>query len=155
MSVTVFAFAKQPWKALYLAYVLITVPLIRLPYWLVSAAIPPLRPIRSWDFTRTLVFRALKFAIYALYQVGFPPAGNPERDSKNPSESGFVWVDGVPPGLITGEIAEMAKANEVEPMRRYGYWYGARDEQGRHGQRARKGERVLMFSYGESHSALQ
>jgi hypothetical protein len=90
MPVRVFAFASQPWKAIYLAYALFTVPFIRLPYWITLAAIPPLRPIRSWTFTRTLIFYVSKFGVHVMYQVGFSLSASPERESKNPDASGFV-----------------------------------------------------------------
>jgi hypothetical protein len=49
----------------------------------------------------------------------------------------------------------MAKVNGVGPVRRHGYWYGARNEQGKHGQQAGKNERVLLFCYGKLHYKLR
>ncbi|EKM55215.1 uncharacterized protein PHACADRAFT_184030 [Phanerochaete carnosa HHB-10118-sp] len=86
------------------------------------------------------------------YKIGlFTPEGNPVKDSRDPGATGFVWVDSVPSQLVTGEIANLAHRNGVKPVDVYGYWHGARDESGKHGQRATKGERVLYYLHGGAH----
>ena len=146
-----FRYRNQPWKALYLTYVLSIALVFRLPYWLIVSAIPSLRPRQSWTFYRAFVYHPFKLFVQLIRVVGLhPPKGNAERDSQNPEETGFAWVEPLPESLITGDIAEMAKANGVYPVRVWGYWMGERDEKGRPGQPAREGERVLLHIHGES-----
>lgn len=83
------------------------------------------------------------------YKTGFgAPPGNPEKESASPETTGFAWVDAVSDNLVTGELAELARRNQVAPATIFGYWYGARDEHGKPGQRADKNERVIYFIHG-------
>jgi hypothetical protein len=60
----------------------------------------------------------------------------------------FVWVDAISDGVLFGEIAAMAKINNVAPARVYGYWYGQRGADGMPGQQAVAGEKVLYHFHG-------
>jgi hypothetical protein len=144
-----FAFRNQPLKAL---YYLVTTPillLVRLPWWALLSAVPAWRPRKSWTFTRTLIRR---FGIYGTRQyayVGFKkPAGDAARDSKDPAKTGFAWVEPVSDELVVGEVREMARRNDVKPERVSGYWYGARNKEGKWDYKAEPGERVLYFIHG-------
>ena len=144
-----FVFRKQPWKALYLSHSLFATLFVRVPYWTVVSAIPACRPRRSWTFFRAFMFRLLRSIMDICFKVGFPPPeGNAAKDSRKPSQSGFVWVEPVPIDLVTGELAELAAMNGVRSERIWGYWYGERDATGKHGQSARTDERVLYYLHG-------
>ncbi|KAJ7169109.1 alpha/beta-hydrolase [Mycena crocata] len=67
-----FAFRRQPLKAVYLAYFLVTTLFIRLPLWTFMAFFPALRPRRSWPFRRALIFHALKAFVELFFEIGFP-----------------------------------------------------------------------------------
>lgn len=51
--------------------------------------------------------------------------------------------------MVVGEIAELARVNNVEPVTVSGYWYGVRDSQGSFDRLAEEGERVLYYIHGE------
>lgn len=147
-STVMFAFRNQPLKTLYLLYTIPSI-LVRLPYWILAACVPAARPIQAWPFTRTLAIRGARAFIDIIYNIGFlSPEGDPAKDSIRPEKSGFVWVDPVPEAMIVGEVAELARANNVEPATVSGYWYGARDLQGGFGRPAAEGERVLYYLHG-------
>lgn len=144
-----FAFKTQPVKTLYLLAAVVSILFVRLPVWIISASIPSLRPKRNWTMLRSLGFRVVKTALEMYYEIGLPPPhSNPEVDASKPAETGFAWVYPIPSDAIVGEVAEMARVNNVQPARVFGYWYGARDETGKPGQRAAKGERVLYYFHG-------
>lgn len=67
-------------------------------------------------------------------------------------ENGFVWVDPVP-DLITGEIKGMAELNNVQPVRLGGCWVGKRGGDGKAGQRAQPGEKVIYELHGGAYVA--
>ena len=150
-----FAFRSQPLK---FAYLLVAIPVtlfIRLPYWVFISAVPAFRPRKSWGMKRALGRHVFAATVAMFYDIGLPPAeGSPDKDSASPGATGFVWVDPVPSELVTGELSSYASRNHVQPARVYGYWYGARDESGKHGQRAIKGERVFYYLRGQSFPTL-
>ncbi|GJE90552.1 alpha/beta hydrolase [Phanerochaete sordida] len=143
-----FAYRTQPWKSLFLAYFLTSVLLVRFPLWLIRSALPPLRPHPSWGFTRSLTLHVLKaLGIELPLAVGYPAAPPPPEGAKA-REVGCVWVEALEEGAVQGEVGEMAQVNGVRPERRWGYWYGERDEEGGVGQAAREGEKVLYYIHG-------
>ncbi|KAF8515474.1 hypothetical protein JB92DRAFT_2914984, partial [Gautieria morchelliformis] len=135
-----FAFKNQSLKALYLLYFVGTGLFIRLPYWTIVSAIPACRPKRTWSMGRSFTVRLLKAVIGLFSAIGYPtPEGDPVKDSKAPSTTGFVWVDGIPDEFIKGEVAAMAKKNSVLP---------APASDGSHGQCASAGELVYYHLHG-------
>lgn len=147
-----FAFKSPPLKIAYLLAVIPVTLFIRLPYWVLISAIPAFRPRKSWNMKRTLIRHAAVAAGNITFDIGLPaPKGNPDKDSANAAATGFVWVDPLPSDLVRGELIYYARRNNVEPARIYGYWVGARDESGKHGQHATKGERVLYYLHGGGH----
>lgn len=84
-----------------------------------------------------------------LFKTTGLPVGSFEKDALSADTLGFVWVDAIDDQLLLGEIAEMAKSNQVVPERRWGYWSGIRGSDGKWGQRATSGEKVLYHCHGE------
>ncbi|KAG0702256.1 alpha/beta-hydrolase [Suillus ampliporus] len=142
-----FEYRTQPWKTLYLAYTVLSVVFVRLPFCFVISAVPWCRPRRSWNMTRTIAAWGLQVSTTSLFALGAFRSANPEEEIKN-AELGLVWVDGVPTDFIRGDIASLAKANSVGPLRIHGYWYGKRDAAGNVGQCASPGEKVLFCFHG-------
>ncbi|KAJ7098382.1 Alpha/Beta hydrolase protein [Mycena epipterygia] len=123
-----FPYRNQPWTTLYTSYSVVSILFLRLPFWIVVSALPSLRPRRSWSMGRTIVVHALPAVVAAMYEVGFSPAKHPEAYDSQP---GFVWVDGIPPDM-------------VRPS-------GETGSDGRYGQPAADGERVLYILHGGGH----
>ena len=143
-----FRYRSQPFKSLYILASLVSV-IIRLPYWTIAYAHPAHRPRRSWSLWRSISVHLFSVYIKSMYAVGLPtPESNPTKDSANAATSGFTRIDAVPEDLVKGEIAEMAKMNNVEPVYTYGYWYGKRGTESGHSQKAAPGDRVLYFLHG-------
>ncbi|KAJ6464612.1 alpha/beta-hydrolase [Mycena vitilis] len=152
-----FAFHRQPLKTVYLTYFLTTTLLLRLPCWVLRAAIPALRPRRSWPFRRTLSFYLMKAFVSLFFDVGFPPAlmgPNPEEVAASPSASstGFTWVEPLADEQIVGELKELAALNDVKVVRTHGYWYTSPNSvQTRTVERANPGEIVIMHLHSGGH----
>ncbi|EKM50922.1 uncharacterized protein PHACADRAFT_199762 [Phanerochaete carnosa HHB-10118-sp] len=147
-----FAFRSQPLKALYLLVFVPFTLFVRLPYWVLVSTIPAFRPRKTWSMKRALSLYIVTTNNNLTYTTGFSALpGNPEKESAKPETTGFAWVDAVPDDLVTGELAEFARRNQVAPARIYGYWYGARGEHGKPGQHAGKNERVIYFIHGGGH----
>ncbi|OAX33173.1 alpha/beta-hydrolase [Rhizopogon vinicolor AM-OR11-026] len=142
-----FEYRTQPWKTLYLAYTILSIAFIRLPFWFVISALPWYCPRRSWNMTRTIVTWGMQAFVSSIFAVGAFDHANPEKEIKN-VELGLVWVEGVPTDFIRGDIASIAEANSVAPARIHGYWCGKRDAIGNPGQSASPGEKVLYYLHG-------
>src|SRR5882757_4626954 len=142
-----FEYRTQPWKTLYLAYTVLSVAFVRLPFWLAMSALPWYRPRRSWSMTRTIRTWHIQALLSSVFTIGAFDRANPEDEIKN-AELGLVWVEDVPADFIRGDIASIAKANNVAPARIHGYWYGKRDAAGNPGQRASPAEKVLYYFHG-------
>lgn len=142
-----FFFRKQPWKLLYLSCCIAFTLCIQLPYFVIIGSVPRLRPRRSWTLVRYLGFRWFDTWLKIFYHIGFPNrAIDPHADYRNRLETGFDWVEPAPEGMIIGDVAEMARRNDVHSTRVYGYWYGLN---GKEPRTASEGERVLYFFHGE------
>ncbi|KAJ7451008.1 alpha/beta-hydrolase, partial [Mycena galericulata] len=141
-----FPFRKQPWKALYIIYFGVSTLFVRLPFWLVKYAFPSNRPRRSWSLKQTLSVRGLEALVRLIYtKIGLPTPRDPRTLE---SVDGFVWVDGVGPELVVGRVAATAKINGVAPARICGFWTGDCGADGRYGQAASTGEKVLYMLHG-------
>ncbi|KAJ6589904.1 alpha/beta-hydrolase [Mycena vulgaris] len=150
-----FAFHRQPLKTIYLAYFLATTILIRLPLWTIIAAIPPLRPRRSWPFRRVLIFRAMKASVGVYFDVGFPVSIGQDPGqcaaSSTARETGFTWVEPLAEEQIVGELKELAALNNVQAVRTAGYWFQAAPEDIGTVKKAAKDEKVIMHLHSGGH----
>jgi hypothetical protein len=143
-----FEYRRQPWTTLYIAYTILSIVFVRLPFWLVISAFPWYRPRRSWNMTRTVVTWLLQALISTTFAVGAFDQAKPEEKINN-VRLGRVWVEGVPTDFVRGDISSRAEANNVAPARIHGYWYGKRDAAGNPGQSASPGEKVLYYFHGK------
>ena len=139
-----FRYSRQPWKSLYVAYVVVLVA-FRLPVWTVLALIPATRPRRSWPVSRTLRVWLIDIIVKTWFRVGFPRQPVVEG---TPEDTGCVWVEPISDEFVVGEIKLMAEKNQVKPERICGYWHGQKGADGMVGQRAGPGERVLYYFHG-------
>ncbi|EMD35348.1 hypothetical protein CERSUDRAFT_157056 [Gelatoporia subvermispora B] len=143
-----FTFHRQPFKAVYKATTVLYV-LVSIPVWVLIAIVPAWRPRRSWTVGRTLTVKLIRTYITVMFNTDLPASPPPAIIAASPSakEVGFAWVDPAP-DLITGEIRDLAQANGVKAEKSCGYWYGPRGADGAPGQRASKGEKVILHMHG-------
>ncbi|KAJ3560890.1 hypothetical protein NP233_g10542 [Leucocoprinus birnbaumii] len=83
-----------------------------------------------------------------LYATSATEEISPEKDAAAPEKTGFVWVEAVPDHLVQGDVAAMARVNNVVPVKVWGYWLGKRTADGKYGQKAALSERVLYHLHG-------
>ena len=147
-----FPYHRQPAKALYIAYFALSALFVRVPYWLLTACIPALRPRRDWPPKRAFMVPLMRTTVRALFMVGFPTVPDPAdvRPTPRDIKRGFVGIPPVEDELVVGEVREMAEANGVRPGATYGYWYKAEGVQGRGDHPARDGELVILNFHGTS-----
>ncbi|KAJ3559353.1 hypothetical protein NP233_g11284 [Leucocoprinus birnbaumii] len=143
-----FEFRRQPLKSFYLFYAALSIVFIRLPYWVIISAIPRARPRKSWPMSRALLVQAMNAILGVLYATSVTEEISPDKDAAAPEKTGFVWVEALPDDLVQGDVAAMAKTNNVRPVQVFGYWLGQRGSDGSHGQQADSTEKVLYHLHG-------
>ncbi|KIJ59491.1 hypothetical protein HYDPIDRAFT_33178 [Hydnomerulius pinastri MD-312] len=152
-----FEFRRQPLKALYILYTVITVPSVRVPYWIITSILPAWRPRKRWTLYRTLNVYALQAAVKFVFATGAFTGDAPEKSQRNADKLGFVWVEPLPAELVRGDVTEAALVNDVSPAQVHGYWVGKGVGNGSHARKAKSGEKVLYhfhgggFVFGSSH----
>ncbi|KAA1475330.1 alpha/beta-hydrolase [Dentipellis sp. KUC8613] len=143
-----FEFRHQPFKGVYWTLVGLSI-VVRLPYWSLTWLVPAWRPRRSWGLARTLTVAIVQNVVDGFYRTDMElMKDDPHKNAARADEMGLVWIDGVPDDWITGEVKEVAELNEVVPEKIAGYWYGPRGEDGKAGQPAAPGEKVLYWLHG-------
>jgi hypothetical protein len=138
-----FQYRRQPLKALYQLYSVFYI-LGAIPIWLVQALVPAARPRRGWPVSRTLAVRVISAASAMMYATDFSVvAVDVEKNAREADALGFVWVDPLREDMVRGEVAKMAKENDIKPVRVSGYWHGQKNKEGKVGQQAKAGEKVF------------
>lgn len=120
-----FEYRRQPFKALYKLYFLLSNLFYRLPVWTVQFFIPLWRPRRNWSLKRSIVMYRLRSEVDGWFR-STPPiyfGTMPDAQTKLPANIGFVWVDSLSLDRAVGEVKELARINDVQPVRTCGYFY--------------------------------
>lgn len=155
-STASYPFARQPLKAWYLISTVLATLFLRIPYWCIKYSIPALRPAPGWTFSRSFMISAINVFGLAMFDTCTFDMFRVDVNAleKAADENGFVWVEPVPE-LIHGEIKETAALNDVHPVRLGGCWVGKRGADGKPGQKAEPGEKVLYELHGTSRLLVQ
>ncbi|KZT03149.1 alpha/beta-hydrolase [Laetiporus sulphureus 93-53] len=147
-----FAFRHEPLKSLYKLYAYVATICVRLPYANITSRIQALRPRRTWSARRAYILPLLRARIEDWFATGLPlsPGHDPEEivASGQADALGFVWVPAIDPGLIVGEVSEMAELNGVKPKKTHGYWLKSQKVTGKGDYKADEGEKVVMYFHG-------
>ncbi|CUA70312.1 hypothetical protein RSOLAG22IIIB_00667 [Rhizoctonia solani] len=141
----------RPLGFLYLVYRRALV-LLKLPFWttLYFAGINKPRP--SWSLKKTLMLNAIREILDAPSKTGNNRGREYTKEvaAKDCLDARFIWVDGVPPELIVGEIKRLSKACGAHPVRipayGFGKWDSARDL-------ARDSEKIVLNLHGGAYVA--
>ncbi|CAE6418605.1 unnamed protein product [Rhizoctonia solani] len=136
----------KPIGFLYLLYKRILI-LVKIPFHVVLylIRINKLRP--SWTLAKVLILSAVREVINAPARTGITGGRDHTKEvaAKDCQDARFIWVDGVPPELIVGEVRRLARACRAQSVRipayGFGKWRSTRDL-------ARSGEKVILNLHG-------
>ncbi|KAH8828078.1 endoplasmic reticulum protein [Flagelloscypha sp. PMI_526] len=119
-----YTFSSQPWKALYLTYQVISTVIVRVPVWFLLALPPGLRQRKSWTVQREFMVRLLRHMVGQIEgQVGKISNAPDHTQLVLGKDVEGIWIPPIPEALVQGEIASLAIAAEVKPIKIPGYWY--------------------------------
>ncbi|OCB91718.1 hypothetical protein A7U60_g1014 [Sanghuangporus baumii] len=149
---SMFEFRRQPFRTLYMTYFITSTLLVRLPYWVITAIPPFLRPRKTWSFGRSIFVPGIRAFVSTWYATSFPPApgADPETIANSPDAAplGFVWVSPLPTDLISKEIGEMMKAQGVEAQKTFAYWYQREGVKSSKDRKSEPNEKIILHFHG-------
>ncbi|CUA70311.1 hypothetical protein RSOLAG22IIIB_00666 [Rhizoctonia solani] len=141
----------QPFGFLYLLYKRIIL-LLKVPFRAVLylVGVNKLRP--SWTLKKVLLVNAIREILDAPSRTGVTGGRDHTKHvaAKDCQDARFIWVDGIAPELIVGEIQRLAQACGVQPVRIPAYGFGKWDSEK---DMARDGERVVLNFHGGGYVA--
>ncbi|KAL4063638.1 Alpha/Beta hydrolase protein [Scleroderma yunnanense] len=149
----VYEYIKQPWKTLYLTYQVPATLCVLLPVWVVTYALPALRPRPAWSWGHAITVSLCRHMNLIACTVGsIPPL--PDHHAIVPSkEAQGVWIDGTPQ-LITADLKLWTTLSKVEPTRIPGYWYGKKGIVPEPKAPVQPGDKVFLFFHGGGYIVL-
>ncbi|CAE6419388.1 unnamed protein product [Rhizoctonia solani] len=136
----------RPFGFLYLLYRRILV-LFKVPFWTMLHLTGINKPRPSWTLKKTLMVSAVRELIGAPLKIGVTGGRDHTKEvaAKDCQDTRFIWVDGVPPELVVGEIKRLAQVCGAQPVRipayGFGKWDSAQDP-------ARDSEKVVLNLHG-------
>lgn len=141
-------FRAQPLKSLCLIYQLITIALLRYPSWLVRAAIPALRPRRTWCLRRALDVYTWRHWYRVLQKTGSYTHKPDHRALKTSKHVLGEWVEPMDDSFIVGEVRTWANLVDAKAIRLPAYWRYKQSSNIHIGARAAPGEKVVYALHG-------
>lgn len=131
MDIGIIPWHKQPFKTLYITYLVTSLVLVKLPWWSLYFIRKDNRPSPTWSWKTCMGTRLIR-SIYpflirgglitSLQAHNLPPMSNDKI-----KEMGFnchsVWVPPVEDEDLCGEIKEWKRKNDVTSVSIPGYWW--------------------------------
>ncbi|GLB37506.1 putative steryl acetyl hydrolase [Lyophyllum shimeji] len=148
-----YPFRRQPLKAAYLTYQVLTTLLLRIPLWVLLAIPRPLRPRASWSVKRTVFVNFVRHFLNISARSG-PVIILPNHLAITPGENvNGVWLDPAPQ-LVTGKLQTWMHATSVTPSRIPGYWIHRKGSTIEVAAAPKPGEKVLYNLHGGAYIRL-
>ncbi|KAI0761786.1 alpha/beta-hydrolase [Trametes elegans] len=137
----------QPFKGMYIAYFVLSLLSVKLPYWTIKYSIRSQRPRRAWTLKRALIVRTIRELFSMKVDVGREQKAGRGVDDSTLTDAKFVWVEGIPDELFCGEIRRAAEITGTRPARIPGYWLLKKGYTWT-GPKAKPGEKTLLHFHG-------
>ncbi|KAI0695948.1 alpha/beta-hydrolase [Cerioporus squamosus] len=142
---------RQPFKGLYLAYLLVSTVFVRVPLWTITYLPRRNRPSPKWSLLRSIVVVAHREIITKLaVQTGLKTSHDPPKSDDELKDAKFVWIDGLTDGsdAFCGEVRRAADATGVQTAKVGAYWILKPDVSVPADMKAKPGELVAMHIHG-------
>ncbi|THH11468.1 hypothetical protein EW146_g8029 [Bondarzewia mesenterica] len=149
----VHAFRKQPLRAIYLIYELITTVLFRIPFWILSNIPKSHRSRPSWSLSRIVGVKLLRRLTLMTTRIDHIQKFGDHLTVTEGIDVKHVWVDPVP-HLLTKQMAAWASTARVEPISIPGYWMDKTDTDTYIGAAPQPGEKVVYVLHGGGYIRL-
>ena len=104
-------FPRNPLRVILILFYLITIPLIRLPFWLIYYSWRPNRPRKSWTLGRTInaqiLRRLTKLSLKFGVVDGLDPSFEVPQEELESLNARFVWIPELGEEDIVGVVGGM------------------------------------------------
>ena len=147
-----FRFPSQPLKLIHLFALFLTIPFIRLPWWLVYYSWRPNRPRKSWTLRRTIIVRAARRVFQLTFKFGVREDCDPSLDvpqeKLEPFNARFVRIPKLDEDIV-GVVAEHATRTGVESIVVPAYWILKKGTNWSPAhEKAQNDEKVMLYFHG-------
>ncbi|KAI0748180.1 alpha/beta-hydrolase [Daedaleopsis nitida] len=142
---------RQPFKSLYIVYLLTSVTFVRLPWWCVWYLPRSHRPRPSWPLKRCIIVTAYREILTKLaLQLGIDASRPPPKSDDELKNAKFVWIDGLTEDseVFCGELRRAADINNVHPTKVAAYWMFKSGTSVPTDLKAKEGELVALHIHG-------
>jgi hypothetical protein len=144
---------RNPLRVLFILGYLITIPLIRLPFWLVYYSWRPNRPRKSWTLHRTINAQILRRFTKLSMKMGLVDGRDPllevPQEELEPLNARFVWIPELGEEYIVGVIAAHADQARVKSIAVPAYWMLKEGTKwSPEYDKAGEGEKVILYFHG-------
>lgn len=138
----------QPFKGLYLAYVLLSTVFVRIPWWCTRYLLPQNRPRAPWSLWQAVLVRLHRTVLFQIVlDVGLqePP---PKVDGKL-KDAKAVWIEGLADNspAFCGEVRRAASINRVRPEKVLAFWLFKPGTGVPADFKAKEGEKVVIYTH--------
>ena len=145
-------FPRNPLTVISVLCYLLTIPLIRLPFWLVYYSWRPNRPRKNWTLYRTIRVQVLR-KITNLSKFGVVDGRDLSlevpQEELEPLNARFVWIPELGEGDIVGVVAEHADRTGVKSIAIPAYWILKEGTKwSSKYDKAGEGEKVMLYFHG-------
>ncbi|RPD63814.1 alpha/beta-hydrolase [Lentinus tigrinus ALCF2SS1-6] len=142
---------RQPFKGLYLAYILASTVFVRVPLWSITYLPRHNRPSPTWSLLRCIIVAAYREVMTKLaVQARLKTSHDPPKSDDELKDAKFVWLEGLTEDadVFCGEIRAAAGVTGVRPAKVAAYWFLKPGVSIPADMKAKPGEIVVMHIHG-------
>ncbi|KAI0831374.1 alpha/beta-hydrolase [Trametes gibbosa] len=141
---------RQPFKGLYLAYLAISIFLVRVPLWSIWFLPRSNRPKSSWRISRCIRVMLLRELTGLAGKVGLTSHYSVPKSDDELKNARLVWLEGLSEDakIYTGEVRRAADITGVKPARIPAYWFIKPGSTASQELKAKSGELTLLHVHG-------
>ncbi|TBU50852.1 alpha/beta-hydrolase [Dichomitus squalens] len=142
---------RQPFKGLYIAYLVGSTVLIRLPYWCLRYALPYMRPRSSWSLRRCVTVATYREVLTGVpLKLGLDNSHPPPASDNELKDAKFVRIEGLSEDSVEfcGELRRAARRTGIRPETISAYWFLRPGTDITRDLQATAGEKVAMHIHG-------
>ncbi|KAI0780857.1 alpha/beta-hydrolase [Trametes elegans] len=141
---------RQPFKGLYLAYLVLSTIFVRVPYWYIRFLPRKHRPRASWSIGRCIRVMSFRELTGLPVKLGLNSNHDYPEDNEELENARALWVEGLNEDseAFCGELHRAASVTGIKPARIPAYWFFRAGSAIPSDLKAKPGERTTLHIHG-------